>query len=71
MLARLGFGQTETTMHSQRHHLAHDIGADAIDQPHVHRRGAPDLLIRAGRARAQNRPGVPLPRSTTVVRNSS
>ena len=32
MLARLGFGQTETTMHSQRHHLAHDIGTDAIDQ---------------------------------------
>jgi O-methyltransferase len=33
MLARLGFGQTETTMHAQRHHLAHDIGSDAIDQP--------------------------------------
>ncbi len=33
MLARLGFGQTVTTMHSQRHHLAHDLGADAIDQP--------------------------------------
>jgi len=32
MLSRLGFGQTETTMHSQRHHLAHDIGNDAIDQ---------------------------------------
>ena len=32
MLARLGFGQTETTMHAQRHHLAHDIGSDAIDQ---------------------------------------
>ena len=33
MLARLGFGQTETTLHAQRHHLAHDIGSDAIDQP--------------------------------------
>jgi 2-polyprenyl-3-methyl-5-hydroxy-6-metoxy-1,4-benzoquinol methylase len=32
MLSRLGFGRTETTMHSQRHHLAHDIGADAIEQ---------------------------------------
>ena len=32
MLARLGFGQTETTMHAQRHHLAHDIGTDAIAQ---------------------------------------
>ena len=32
MLARLGFGQTETTMHSQRHYLAHDIESDAIDQ---------------------------------------
>jgi len=32
MLERLGFGRTETTMHSQRHHLAHDIGSDAIDQ---------------------------------------
>jgi hypothetical protein len=33
MLARLGFGQTETTLHSQRHHLAHDIASHAIDQP--------------------------------------
>jgi SAM-dependent methyltransferase len=33
MLSRLGFGQTETTMHAQRHHLSHDIGSDAIDQP--------------------------------------
>jgi O-methyltransferase len=33
MLERLGFGQTETTMHAQRHHLAHDIGSDPIDQP--------------------------------------
>jgi hypothetical protein len=33
MLERLGFGRTETTFHSQRHHLAHNIGADAIDQP--------------------------------------
>jgi SAM-dependent methyltransferase len=33
MLGRCGFGKTETTMHSQRHHLAHDIGSDAIDQP--------------------------------------
>jgi SAM-dependent methyltransferase len=32
MLARLGFGHTETTMHSQRHHLAHDIGREAIEQ---------------------------------------
>ncbi|MFZ0250935.1 MAG: hypothetical protein WAL61_13395 [Acidimicrobiales bacterium] len=31
MLGRLGFGQTETTMHSQRHHLAHDLGSDAVD----------------------------------------
>jgi len=33
MLARLGFGDTVTTMHGQRHHLAHDIGTEAIDQP--------------------------------------
>jgi hypothetical protein len=33
MLGRLGFGDTVTTRHSQRHHLAHDIVADAIDQP--------------------------------------
>jgi SAM-dependent methyltransferase len=32
MLGRCGFGKTVTTMHSQRHHLAHDIGSDAIDQ---------------------------------------
>ncbi len=32
MLSRLGFGRTGTTMHSQRHHLAHDIASDAIDQ---------------------------------------
>jgi SAM-dependent methyltransferase len=32
MLARLGFGRTETTMHTQHHHLAHDIGRDPIAQ---------------------------------------
>jgi hypothetical protein len=32
MLSRLGFGRTETTTHTQRHHLAHDIGAEAIEQ---------------------------------------
>lgn len=32
MLSRLGFGRTETTMHSQRHHLAHDMAADAVAQ---------------------------------------
>jgi SAM-dependent methyltransferase len=32
MLTRLGFGQTETTTHSQRHHLAHDMESDAIEQ---------------------------------------
>ena len=32
MLGRLGFGRTETTQHTQRHHLAHDIAADAVDQ---------------------------------------
>ena len=32
MLSRLGFGDTTTSMHSQRHHLAHDIAADAMDQ---------------------------------------
>ncbi len=32
MLSRLGFGDTTTTMHSQHHHLAHDIAADAMDQ---------------------------------------
>jgi SAM-dependent methyltransferase len=32
MLSRLGFGRTETTMHSQRHFLAHDLASDAIDQ---------------------------------------
>ena len=43
MLARLGFGQTVTTMHSQRHHLAHDLGADAIDQPMYTVVGRPDF----------------------------
>ena len=33
MLARgLGFGDTTTTTHSQRHHLAHDIAADAMTE---------------------------------------
>jgi O-methyltransferase len=32
MLERLGFGRTEVTFHSQRHHLAHDMDADAIEQ---------------------------------------
>jgi SAM-dependent methyltransferase len=32
MLSRLGFGRTETTLHTQRHHLAHDIASDAVDQ---------------------------------------
>jgi O-methyltransferase len=32
MLSRLGFGRTETTMHSQRHYLAHDMASDAIEQ---------------------------------------
>lgn len=32
MLSRLGFGRTETTMHSQRHFLAHDLQSDAIEQ---------------------------------------
>jgi O-methyltransferase len=33
MLTRLGFGATETTMHAQRHYLAHDLASNAIDQP--------------------------------------
>ena len=33
MLSRLGFGQTESALHAQRHHLAHDVGSDAIEQP--------------------------------------
>jgi O-methyltransferase len=32
MLSRVGFGRTETTMHSQHHHLAHDTAADAVAQ---------------------------------------
>ena len=32
MLSRLGFGRTETTMHTQHHHLAHDMASDAVDQ---------------------------------------
>ncbi len=32
MLGRLGFGQTETTFHSQRHFLSHDMASAAIDQ---------------------------------------
>ncbi len=32
MLSRLGFGRTETTMHTQRHYLAHDLESDAIAQ---------------------------------------
>ncbi len=32
MLSRLGFGRTETTMHAQRHYLAHDLTSDAIEQ---------------------------------------
>jgi O-methyltransferase len=33
MLSRLGFGDTTITYHSQRHHISHVMGADAIDQP--------------------------------------
>lgn len=33
MLSRLGFGHTETTFHSQRHFLSHDLDSNAIDQP--------------------------------------
>jgi O-methyltransferase len=32
MLSRLGFGRTETTLHAQHHHLAHDMAADAVAQ---------------------------------------
>jgi hypothetical protein len=32
MLNRLGFSRTEITYHTQRHHLSHDMGSDAIDQ---------------------------------------
>jgi hypothetical protein len=32
MLSRVGFGRTETTMHSQRHYLAHDMASEPIDQ---------------------------------------
>ena len=32
MLSRLGFGRTVTTMHTQRHFLAHDLASDAIEQ---------------------------------------
>jgi O-methyltransferase len=32
MLSRLGFGQAETTMHTQHHHLAHDIASEPVDQ---------------------------------------
>jgi SAM-dependent methyltransferase len=32
MLSRLGFAQTETTTHTQHHHLAHDITSEAVDQ---------------------------------------
>jgi len=32
MLERLGFAHTEITYHSQRHHLSHDMGTNAIDQ---------------------------------------
>jgi len=32
MLSRLGFGRTETTMHTQHHHLAHDMESDPIEQ---------------------------------------
>ena len=32
MLRRLGFADTVTTFHTQRHHLAHDMAADAIGQ---------------------------------------
>ena len=45
MLGRLGFGETVTTMHSQRHHLAHDIGANAIDQPMYTVVGRPLSLV--------------------------
>ena len=67
MLSRLGFGQTETTMHTQHHHLAHDIASDPIEQQMytVVGRREPDHL------RTQNRLGVPRPLATTDVRNSS
>jgi SAM-dependent methyltransferase len=32
MLSRLGFGQAETTLHTQHHHLAHDITSEPVDQ---------------------------------------
>ena len=32
MLSRLGFAQTETTTHTQHHHLAHDITSEAVEQ---------------------------------------
>lgn len=32
MLERLGFGQTVTTFHTQRHHLAHDLSAEDYGQ---------------------------------------
>src|SRR5580700_7462216 len=32
MLSRLGFAQTETSTHTQHHHLAHDITSEAVDQ---------------------------------------
>ena len=58
MLERLGFGQTETTMHTQRHHLAHDIGSDAIDQRMYTVVGRPGPLIRRG-ARLRTGRGCP------------
>ena len=70
MLGRLGFGQTETTMHSQRHHLAHDLGSDAVDLQMYTVVGRPARLIGAV-APTSEQAGRPLPRSTTVARNSS
>ena len=68
MLERLGFGQTETTMHTQRHHLAHDIGERRHRAAHVHRRGAARSSDPAPAVAPRLRTGraCPVPAPTTV-----
>ena len=61
MLARLGFGRTETTMHTQRHHLAHDMASDAIDQRDVHRGRPAGRLIGGQSAASEQARACPAP----------
>ena len=50
MLRASASGGPRRRMHTQRHHLAHDIGARRHRAAHVHRRGSPPGLRRSAHA---------------------